>query len=192
MPNKINPRNGLTPKQKAFARYYVRDFDAKKAALEAGYSKKMARNVSYELLRKPAVRKEVDRLLEEITQSVGIDSDWVLRKWMALYERCVQEVPVRDKKGNFLGEYRFDSSGAAKALEAIGRYTGGFDRQVNVSVGADDSLRSLLSEISGETMAPPRERSTLDGSFSDVTEDGELVSPPALEGQDGQEEEGQD
>jgi hypothetical protein len=39
-----------------------------------------------------------------------------------VFERCMQHKPVLDKDGNPTGEYRFDSAGAARALELMGKH----------------------------------------------------------------------
>lgn len=164
----------LTPRQKAFAVEYVKDFRIKRAALAAGYAENTAAKTGYKMLQNPVVRQEVDRLLEEATKSVGIGPEWVLAKWVDLYEKCMQIQEVTDKKGNPTGEYTFDSAGAARALDAIGRFTGGFDQRHRVNVESD-SLQSLLAELDGGTVRPPREREVFEQSGRPVIEHQEGV-----------------
>jgi len=151
----------LTPKQKAFVASYVTCFNAAQAARDAGYSAQTSSKVAYQLLKNPVIRGEIDRLIEEKSKTVGVDAEWVLQKYIDLYEKCMQLQEVTDRKGNPTGEFQFDSAGAAKALEMISRYTGGFDRKYNVQFESD-TLRGFLEEISGETVAPPRERDVFD------------------------------
>jgi phage terminase small subunit len=42
---------GLTPKQRLFVAEYLRDFNATRAAITAGYSKKTAHTIGWENLR---------------------------------------------------------------------------------------------------------------------------------------------
>jgi phage terminase small subunit len=48
-------------------------------------------------------------------------------------DRCVQGDPVLDRDGNPTGEWKFDSSGANKATELIGKHLGLFRDNLNVS-----------------------------------------------------------
>ena len=54
----------LTPKQKLFADYYIILQDATKAAKEAGYSQKTARNIGCENLTKPHIRAYIDERMK--------------------------------------------------------------------------------------------------------------------------------
>lgn len=56
----------LTEKQDRFCHEYIVDFNATKAALKAGYSKKTAVFTGAENLRKPNIRARVDFLLAEV------------------------------------------------------------------------------------------------------------------------------
>lgn len=59
MPNAWeNQKNewGLTPRQEKFCRYYMRDKDAKKAAVKAGYKARRAGATGGELLKNPNVK----------------------------------------------------------------------------------------------------------------------------------------
>lgn len=55
----------LTAKQKEFCKEYVKDLNATQAALRAGYSEKTAYSVGSENLRKPELKSEIQRLLQE-------------------------------------------------------------------------------------------------------------------------------
>ena len=50
----------LTPKQKAFADYYIETGNATEAAIRAGYSKKTARVIGQENLTKPAIKQYIE------------------------------------------------------------------------------------------------------------------------------------
>lgn len=158
MPRKKACTRGLTPRQKEFVRCYVQHFQGSRAAREAGYSEHTASRMAYQLLRTPHVRQELDRRLEEATATAGIDANWVLARYVDLYEKCMQIQEVTDRKGRPTGEFTFDSAGADRALQMIARFTGGFDERHKVTHDAGDTLRGFLDQISGESVAPPRER----------------------------------
>lgn len=55
----------LTNKEEAFCREYVIDWNATRAAIDAGYSKKTAYHSGYENVKKPQIRTKIKELLEE-------------------------------------------------------------------------------------------------------------------------------
>ena len=50
-----------------------------------------------------------------------IDAAWVETRLMEVAERCMQHRAVLDQRANPTGEYRFDSAGANRALELLGK-----------------------------------------------------------------------
>jgi phage terminase small subunit len=54
----------LTAKQQAFINEYFKDFNAKEAAIRAGYSEASAHSIGWENLNKPYLRQEIDRRIE--------------------------------------------------------------------------------------------------------------------------------
>ena len=63
----------LTPKQKAFADYYIECGNATEAAKRAGYSEKTARVIGQENLQKPAVSAYIAERQAEIERQAGRD-----------------------------------------------------------------------------------------------------------------------
>jgi len=59
----------LTVKQQRFIDEYLVDFSKTKAAIRAGYSKKTAYSIGNELAKKPEIKAEIDRRLEELSLS---------------------------------------------------------------------------------------------------------------------------
>lgn len=59
-------KNELTPKQKAFADYYIECGNATEAARRAGYSKKTAKQIGTENLAKPAISAYIASCFKEI------------------------------------------------------------------------------------------------------------------------------
>ncbi|MGX9134036.1 terminase small subunit [Rummeliibacillus sp. JY-2-4R] len=56
----------LTPKQQAFADYYIELGNATEAAIKAGYSKKTAKEIGSENLTKPNIKTYIDSRMEEL------------------------------------------------------------------------------------------------------------------------------
>jgi phage terminase small subunit len=68
--------NGLTPRQAAFVREYVKDNNGKQAAIRAGYSEKGAEVQASELLRIPKVRRALGLKLKK----AELTAEWVLKR----------------------------------------------------------------------------------------------------------------
>ena len=56
----------LTPKQKAFADYYIELGNATEAAIKAGYNEKTARFIASENLTKPNIKKYIEEKIKQI------------------------------------------------------------------------------------------------------------------------------
>lgn len=74
----------ITDRDRRFADEYMIDFDAKHAAIRAGYSESTARNASAwiraENPEKPALRDLIDRKMAQLSRRTGITAERVLRE----------------------------------------------------------------------------------------------------------------
>lgn len=129
----------LTSKQEQFCREYLIDLNAKQAAIRTGYSEKTAEVQGSRLLSNAKVASRVAELKSERVQRVEITADYVLSGLKEVAERCLASKPVmvwdyansckaqkRDDDGN--GVFEFDSSGANRALELLGKHVGVFEK----------------------------------------------------------------
>lgn len=97
----------LTDKQRIFVLEYMRDFNATRAAMAAGYSKKTAYAIGWENLRKPEIQAEIARFKGEKAETLGIDIQRVIMEYMKiaftdvtdLLEFGQREVPVMTMLG---------------------------------------------------------------------------------------------
>jgi phage terminase small subunit len=121
---------GLSPKQRAFVDEYLIDLNATQAAIRAGYSPKRADAMGYENLRKPEIQAAVSAAKAKRAERLELTAEYVVAALHDVEQRCRQAVEVLDKDGNPTGEWRFDASGANKALELIGRHIGMFRDRV--------------------------------------------------------------
>ncbi|MEM1152954.1 MAG: hypothetical protein AAGI44_02370, partial [Pseudomonadota bacterium] len=89
---------------------------------------------------------------------LGIDKEKVLRNLDSISERCMQVAPVLNKKGeqiwvetpdgSMAPAFTFDSSGAIRANELVGKELGMFKQQVEHEAG--DGLAGLLAAVREE------------------------------------------
>jgi phage terminase small subunit len=149
----------LTDKQEAFCQQYLLDLNATQAAIRAGYSEKTAQEQGSRLLSNVIVASRVRELMAGRAQRVQVDGDWVLGRLIEISDKCMEAKAVMvfdpvDKclvqKATPDGEllYEFDSSGANKATELIGKHLGFFEQH-------QKQKGKVTLKIGGRTISPP-------------------------------------
>jgi phage terminase small subunit len=78
-------------------------------------------------LSKIDVQEEISRKRLELAAKTGLTQEWVLNRFKEISDRCMMAEPVLDSDGEQTGEFKFDSSGANKATEMIGKHLGFFE-----------------------------------------------------------------
>ncbi|AFL99507.1 phage terminase, small subunit [Desulfitobacterium dehalogenans ATCC 51507] len=76
--------SNLTEKQVLFVAEYLTDFNATRAAMAVGYSKKSAHAIGWENLRKPEIQAEIQRQTAIVTDNLGITSQRVLLEYLKI------------------------------------------------------------------------------------------------------------
>ncbi len=145
--------NKLNNKQKSFILEYLKDKNATQAAIRAGYSKKTAGSQSFDLLQKPEIREAIDSELKKVSERAIVDAAYVLKGLRRVHERCLKPEPVMefdreekamvqvtDEHGNLV--YQFDSAGANRSLELLGKSLKLFTDKTELS--ADENLSEIL------------------------------------------------
>ncbi|WP_243546201.1 terminase small subunit [Pseudodesulfovibrio tunisiensis] len=152
----------LTARQRAFVQEYLVDLNATQAAIRAGYSKRSAYSQGQRLLKKAEIQAAIREELEKRTERTQITQDYVLKNIVSIVERCMQAEPVTDRKGkpvyveNAAGEqvpaYTFDSHGALRGNELLGKHLGMFNEKVdhNVEGSLTINLKRYDDESNGE------------------------------------------
>jgi phage terminase small subunit len=115
----------LTAKQQRFCEEYLIDLNATQAAVRAGYAEKSARVTACKMLTNANIEKKIAELMAERSEATSISAQWVLNSLKNVAERCMTAEPVMVRGDNGMeesGEYKFDSAGANRSLELIGRH----------------------------------------------------------------------
>ena len=90
----------LNQRQEMFCREYIKDLNGTQAAIRAGYSKKTADRMAYELLKKPEIQAFVLQSKAERVEEVKIDANYVLKRLIEIDEMDVAD--ILDDGGDFL------------------------------------------------------------------------------------------
>lgn len=137
----------MTPKQKKFADEYLVDLNATQAAIRAGYSEQSASVQACKLLKKGNIASYINTKREVLAEKSEIDAVWVLKNLQEVAEKCMTARPVMkwdygekclvqetvtDQNGDEVGVYQFDSQGANRALELIGKHLGMFTDKLQI------------------------------------------------------------
>lgn len=104
----INP--DLTEKQRMFCAFYIQSFNATQSAIKAGYSKNIAKEIGYENLTKPHIKKEIKRLKEMYSEELHLDANRILNRHANIamsdikdyvsYGMITKEILSADSEGN--------------------------------------------------------------------------------------------
>jgi phage terminase small subunit len=130
----------LTPKQELFIKEYLVDLNATQAYLRAGYnvSESVAKANASRLLTNANVARAIAEASQKRADKLELTAEWVLENLKNVAVRCQQAEPVMvfdysTKEMVKTGEYQFDSKGANRALELIGKHLGIFENRLNLT-----------------------------------------------------------
>ena len=156
---------GLTDKQQLFADYYLaNNCNAKQAYIKA-YGKQTARTAEVngaKLLRNSNVSDYVDIRQAEIREKTTVTQEWIIEKLKTVVSRSLQEQPVMkfdyDEKtmkqetvitddGVEIGVFTYDSTGANKALELLGKTLGIYKDKKELSTGPGGFVVNLVDDV---------------------------------------------
>lgn len=152
----------LNEKQKQFCNEYIIDFNGTQAAIRAGYSKKTANRLASENLSKLDIQEYLKELIDNRNKRTQITQDEVVADIIRVKNRCMQSEAILDKDGNETGIYKFDSTGANKALDMLMKHTGGYKldnkqangvncvKKVYVTIEDQKKTDSLIDETIGD------------------------------------------
>jgi len=141
----------LNVKQRQFVAEYLVDLNATQAAKRAGYSKKTAGQIGERLLRNVEIASAIEEEMKKREHRTLVTADFVIAGLKEVAERCLNKVPVtewnyeekrleqkKDENGNDVWE--FDSAGANKAFELLGKH-------LNLFKGEDKDQVKVTIEI---------------------------------------------
>jgi phage terminase small subunit len=141
----------MTPKQEMFVHEYLIDLNATQAAIRAGYSAKTAKAIGQQNLTKLDVKAAIDAELLKRRKKNEVSAEYVITSLREIAERCLQRAPVVNSRGNQVFDsdgnalWEFNSSGANRALELLGKHLGMFTEKVQMDMTL--SPATILAEV---------------------------------------------
>lgn len=130
----------LTERQEIFCNEYLIDLNQTRAYMRAFDNENYGSSATeaYKLMKNPEIATRVKELMAERVERLNINQDWVLLSLHDIRNKSAQAEPVvkwnpETKTMEETGEYIYDSNGAAKATELIGKHMGMFKDKVEHS-----------------------------------------------------------
>lgn len=130
--------SALPAKQAAFVQEYLIDLNQTQAAIRAGYSERTAAEQAVRLRKRPEIAAAIEAGQEARAERTEVTQDWVVQNLVQVVERSLQRAPVLNMRGEQVEDeegrhvWRYDSTGANKALELLGKHVGMFSDKMKV------------------------------------------------------------
>ena len=149
----------LTPRQQAFADYYLETGKKEEAAVKAGYSKKYAMAQSYRLLENVGIREYVNKRLSEMSEKRVATAQEVMETLTRILRResketvvvtCKRRISTYDENGKKRIEDREEpivvevptkNADVNKAAELLGKRYGLYTDKMDISGGIDLTIQ---------------------------------------------------
>ena len=153
--------NKMTAKQQRFCQNYLIDFNGTQAAIRAGYSKKTAGYIGWQLLQKTLIQKEIQKNQQKIAEKIDVSVEKIVQEYVKIGFTDMRDyVEWGPRKFNLKVSSELTSEQAAAVSEVSivkSRDGGSVKIKLHDKKGALDSLGKHLGmfhENHGETEEP--------------------------------------
>ena len=141
----------LKKKQITFCEEYVKDYNGTQAAIRAGYKESNAASQASRLLSNSEIIEEIKNQQKQLLTASCLTEEKVIKNLEEVLDRCLVKNPVTewDYSEHCMvetGQWTFDSKGALKAIELLGKHLGMFgktDGNMNVIINSEDFVNAL-------------------------------------------------
>ncbi len=143
----------LRGRYEKFCQEYAVDYNGTQAAIRAGYEEKSARQQASRLLSQEEILNRIMELQADQVKRLAITQDYVVMQLLDTYKCCREAAPVMQYDYDLgkmveTGTYQFDSKGALRALELLGKHLGMYGPK---SAPAGQNGGNLLTRLTEET-----------------------------------------
>lgn len=144
----------LRGRYEKFCQEYAVDYNGTQAAIRAGYEEKSARQQASRLLSQECVIKRIMELQAEQVKRLAITQDYVVMQLLDTYKCCRDATPVMQYDHSLgemveTGTYQFDSKGALRALELLGKHLGMYGPKSTDTGKNEDQLHKARDLLEG-------------------------------------------
>lgn len=134
----------LTPKQEKAVQEFLINGGNKTQAYKSAYNTSKMKeetivNKAYQLFKRGDIGARLKELQKETEDENKITREWVLEKAKEMVDRSLTPEAIFTKKGDFTGEFRYDSAGAGKGMEIINKMLGYYAPEKQESVVTETS-----------------------------------------------------
>lgn len=125
-------------KEQLFIAEYLKDFNAGRSAVAAGYSEKRGRKTGYDLLQKPRIQHAVAGAVKKLAAKIAKSSGLSVQRLLDDIDRVASVAEIE-------GKY----SDALKAYELLGKHLKMFTDKIELSgnVGLAERLKEARERI---------------------------------------------
>ncbi len=109
-----------SPRQDLFPIEYVKDFNATQAAIRCGYSARSARQTGSDLLAKPAIKAEIERLQEEARKRNELTVEEIDRRLCYLVRFSLKDYFHADGTQKTIEELTPEQAACVKEYSVVG------------------------------------------------------------------------
>ena len=141
----MNKREKLTERQARFVDYYIQTGNASEAARRAGYSVKTAYSIGEENLRKPEIRRALERRLKELESQRIAETKEVLEHLTSVLRGELTEEIVTPSGKKISTAIR--ETDKLRAAEMLLKVAGEFRDKVDVKVDGAQLFVSTMEQI---------------------------------------------
>ena len=147
------PEKKLPPKQRLFLKEWLIDKNASEAYKRAyKYKGDNANVLGPALLARLGKEGFVEPELKKQEEKTGLTAEYIIKSLMEVAERCKQAIAVMEKgedgELHETGEWKFDSAGANRALELLGKHLKLFTDKIEHS--GKMTLEQILAKTDGD------------------------------------------
>lgn len=104
-----------------------------------------------ELLTDPSIERRMQFLqemaAEKVTTAISLQESYIIDGMQTMFERCMQIDRILDRHGAPTGEFKFDSSGAGKALDMMAKTAGLYREKRQASDTENQTDEQLLESV---------------------------------------------
>lgn len=154
----------LSPRQSRFIDEYMKDLNAKRAAIRAGYTENSAKTMGPKLLTYAHVQEELAKRMETRSNRTQVDADYVLRRILEIDLLDVADIMYEDGSLKPVSEWPGPWRRSVNGLDVV-EITKGDMEKVIKKLKWPDKLRNL--ELMGRHVNVAAFKETIDHKSTD-------------------------